>query len=147
MTYYEFFFKIAYSYQIKKYLVNSLWTISEFIQYITESAYVDFNIDSDSNIEIVESGQYNNINGRDPELAPHIEPLDVTIEEKYGNNYKNVAFYIRNKNTQTSTDNSNQNINLSLIHPDLLNDDDDNDDADDDDDDSIFNLIPSPQYI
>ena len=147
MPYYEFFFKLAYSNQIKKYIVNPLWSINEFITYIKESVYLDFNIDPDSNVEIVESGQYNNINGRDPELAPPIDPSHITIQEKYGNNYRNVAFYIRNKNTQTSRDNSESNITLSLIHPDLLNDKLDEDKLDEEENNPIFNLTPSPQYI
>ena len=45
------------------------------------------------NYEIVEAGQYNNENGRDPELAPAIKMSDTTtIGQKYVN-YS--GFYIR----------------------------------------------------
>jgi len=124
---------MAYSSQIAKYRVQSMWTINYFIKYILENSYIAFNIANGDEIEIVESGQYNNINSRDPELAPPIELSNTTIEEKYGSRYTDVAFYIRRKNSQSDKV-------LSLIHPqDLLDYD-----SIDEDDDNIFNLTPSP---
>ena len=46
-------------------------------------------------MHIVESGQFDNINGFDPELAPELVDSDMTIREKYLNISGQVAFYIR----------------------------------------------------
>jgi hypothetical protein len=69
-------------------------SITEFINYIKTKIRVDFDIDNNYAIEIVEAGQFNNENGRDAELAPALEYSDTSIREKF-NNYKQTAFYIR----------------------------------------------------
>jgi hypothetical protein len=69
-------------------------SITEFINYVKGKIRVDFDIDNNYAIEIVEAGQFNNENGRDAELAPALEYSVTTIREKF-NNYKQIAFYIR----------------------------------------------------
>jgi len=67
------------------------------IHYIKVSAYADFDIDKEAfpDLEVVESGQPNNVNGQHAELAPALEPSGMTIEEKYGGRYNQTAFYVR----------------------------------------------------
>jgi len=69
-------------------------SITEFINYVKRKIRVDFDIDNNYSIEIVEAGQFNNENGRDAELAPALEYSNISIREKF-NNYKQTAFYIR----------------------------------------------------
>jgi len=69
-------------------------SITEFINYVKGKIRVDFDIDNNYSIEIVEAGQFNNENGRDAELAPALEYSNTSIREKF-NNYKQTAFYIR----------------------------------------------------
>jgi hypothetical protein len=93
--YYEFDFKLVYTCQTKKYFVRPNITLSQFIDDIKMRARGDFNLQITEDIEIVEAGQYYNINGRDPELAPALQPSNVLLSEIYENTYKNIAFYIR----------------------------------------------------
>ena len=93
-------------------------SITEFINYIKRKIRVDFDIDNNYAIEIVEAGQFNNENGRDAELAPALEYSVTTIREKF-NNYKQTAFYIRpvmrrrlsleRPNTENDNENENEN--------------------------------------
>lgn len=92
---YEFYFKLAYTCQTKIYEVNPDILIKNFIEDIRYRARYDFNISDDEDIEIIEAGNPDNINGHDSELAPAIEASDYTIREIYGNTYRNTAFYIR----------------------------------------------------
>lgn len=47
-------------------------------------------------IEIVETGQVDNINGHDAELAPKINyPDEYSLRDIYRNKWKTTAFYIR----------------------------------------------------
>jgi hypothetical protein len=70
-------------------------SITQFIDDIKMRARGDFHLTDSEHIEIVEAGQYDNVNGRDPELAPALEPSNVLLSEIYENTYKNVTFYIR----------------------------------------------------
>jgi hypothetical protein len=85
-------------------------SITEFINYVKGKIRVDFDIDNNYAIEIVEAGQFNNENGRDAELAPALEYSVTTIREKF-NNYKQIAFYIRPVMRRR----------LSLEHPNMIN--------------------------
>ena len=92
----EFTFKLIYTDEVKKYSFDPNITIVNFIETIKHQVYNDFNIWKEYNIEIVETGQYNNINGRDPEEAPALIPdYNISLREKYGNINFNVSFYIR----------------------------------------------------
>lgn len=95
MSEYNIYFKMVYTCKTINYNIDSNMTIANFINYVKQKIRVDFNIDNNIGIEIVESGQFNNENGRDAELATALYSSDITIREKYGNNYKNLAFYIR----------------------------------------------------
>ena len=94
------YFKRVYTCKTQTYDINSNYTIAQLYNFITAKAYSDdFGINSNSyKIEIVEAGQFDNINGRDAELAPALDPnSDTTLRQKYGDNIKHKAFYIRPK--------------------------------------------------
>jgi hypothetical protein len=69
-------------------------SISEFLNYVKDKIRHDLGVDNNYEIEIVEAGQFDNVNGRDAEVAPALEHSDTTIREKF-NNYNQTAFYIR----------------------------------------------------
>ena len=94
MSTHSFYFKRVYTCQTINYDIDLDMSITEFINYIKTKIRVDFDIDNNYAIEIVEAGQFNNENGRDAELAPALEYSVTTIREKF-NNYKQTAFYIR----------------------------------------------------
>ena len=93
------YFKQVYTCKTQTYNIKSNYTITQLYNFITPKAYSDdFGIDSHYKIEIVEAGQFNNVNGRDAELAPALNPNSgITLRDKYGDNLKNKAFYIRLK--------------------------------------------------
>jgi hypothetical protein len=96
----DIYFKQVYTCKTQVYSVDCDYTIAQFYEFITAKAYSDdFGIDRNSyKIEIVEVGQFNNVNGRDAELAPALDPTSgITLRAKYGDSIKNVAFYIRPK--------------------------------------------------
>ena len=96
----ELYFKQVYTCKTQTYPVNINYTVAQLYEFITAKAYSDdFGINSNSyKIEIVEAGQFDNINGRDAELAPALDPnSDTTLRQKYGDNIKHKAFYIRPK--------------------------------------------------
>jgi hypothetical protein len=93
--YYEFYFKLAYTCQTKIYEVNPDMSIMDFISDIKNRVRTDFYLESTEEVEIVEAGNPDNINGHDAELAPALEASINTIREIYGNRHTNVAFYIR----------------------------------------------------
>ena len=94
-TPYEFYFKLAYTCETTTYLFNQCITITNFIGIVKRKVPSDFNIYSDENIEIVETGQYDNINGMDAEKAPALEHSDNTLEEMFGGRNSLPSFYIR----------------------------------------------------
>ena len=96
----ELYFKQVYTCKTKVYPINIHYTMAQLYEFITAKAFSDdFGINSNSyKIEIVETGQFDNVNGRDAELAPALNPnSDTTLREKYGDNIKHKAFYIRPK--------------------------------------------------
>ena len=90
---YVFNFKIVYTERTFQFSFHPNVTI----QYFTEFLEEEFShIEPNKTIEIVEAGQYHNINGRNPELAPKINYCETnTLEEVYGNRKNKTAFYIR----------------------------------------------------
>lgn len=89
---YTFYFKIAYTERTFYFSFNPDTTIKNFIESVENSMR---NIEP-NNIEIVETAQPNNINGRNAELAPKIDyHPDYTLRDVYGNRWRNTAFYIR----------------------------------------------------
>ena len=95
MSVHSFYFKVVYTCETINYDIDLDMSISDFINIVKNRARADFAINLNYTIEIVESGQSNNVNGRDAELAPALECSDTTIREKYGDNYKYIAFYVR----------------------------------------------------
>ena len=93
--YYTFYFKLAYTCQTKIYFVRPNITISQFIDDIKMRARGDFDLTDNEDIEIVIVGQYDNINGRDAELAPALQPSNTLLSEFYRNTLMNTSFYIR----------------------------------------------------
>ena len=96
--YYEFYVKLVYTCQTINFQANPNNTITQFIADLKNRASTDFNIVNTDDIEVVEAGQPHNVNGRDAEMAPILEPSPQTLRDKYGNNHSSVAFYIRAKN-------------------------------------------------
>lgn len=96
----EIYFKQVYTCKTQTYTININYTIRQFYEFITTKAYsVDFGINQNSyKIEIVEAGQFDNVNGHNAELSPALnQNEEVTLREKYGDNLKHKAFYIRPK--------------------------------------------------
>ena len=96
----ELYFKQVYTCKTKVYPINIHYTMAQLYEFITAKAFSDdFGINSNSyKIEIVEAGQYDNVNGRDAELAPALnQNEEMTLRQKYGDNIKHKAFYIRPK--------------------------------------------------
>lgn len=92
---YTFYFKIAYTERKCYYTFSSNTTIKNFIEKIKCNARNDFQIENYQIIEVVEAGNFNNLNGIAAELAPALEPSENTLFEIYGNNWKCKAFYLR----------------------------------------------------
>ena len=112
------YFKRVYTCKTQTYDINSNYTIAQLYNFITVKAYSDdFGIDRNSyKIEIVEAGQFNNVNGRDAELAPALDPTaGITLRDKYGDNLKNKAFYIRPKLFITIPENMTENEHAEMI--------------------------------
>ena len=96
----ELYFKQVYTCKTQTYPVNINYTVAQLYEFITAKAFSDdFGINSNSyKIEIVETGQFDNVNGRDAELAPALnQNEEITLRQKYGDNIKHKAFYIRPK--------------------------------------------------
>ena len=94
-TPYEFYFKLAYTCETITYVFNPCITITQFIILAIRKARTDFAINANDNVEIVETGQYDNINGIDAEKAPALEHSDTTLEERFGCRNSLPSFYIR----------------------------------------------------
>ena len=122
--YYTFYFKLAYTCQTKIYFVRPNITISQFIDDIKMRARGDFDLTDNEDIEIVIVGQYDNINGRDAELAPALQPSNTLLSEFYRNTLMNTSFYIRkisnNLNINIPINNDNVN-NIDMSVPRLTN--------------------------
>ena len=81
-------FKLVYTTNVKNYFVDKDWSLTEFIDTITNKVKNDMsNIDVNDNIDIIES--YKGENG----LA--IQRSNIKIHEKYGVSLQNLSFYIR----------------------------------------------------
>ncbi len=97
-TPYKIYFKVVYTSETATYLFNPAITIKTFIILSKRKARADFLSNGNNlnvEIEIVETGQCDNINGRDAEQAPALEPSDETLEERFGSRHILPSFYIR----------------------------------------------------
>ena len=93
-------FKIAYTHHTREYEFPHNTTIREMIELVVPRVYSDFphfNLDPIEypHISIVETGQRDNANGHDPELAPALQPSDQTLKARYEGRHEKVGFYIR----------------------------------------------------
>ena len=96
---YRFYFKVPYTETAFWIRFSPEDTISDLMAEVIDELQ-ERNLFRHENdvFELVEAGQYNNINGRDPELAPFIvHPFSSTLREIYGNKWKQTAFYARIK--------------------------------------------------
>ena len=96
---YNFNFKLAYSNKIMTMSFDSNINIDTFINRVSISAVEFFQLDDicvPDDILIIESGQPNNINGRDAELAPPINYSSMfTLKDIYEYRWRSTSFYIR----------------------------------------------------
>lgn len=92
---YNFYFKLVYTEQTFCHTFSPNISIKNFIESVKYNSIIDFQLENNSNIEIIESGQYNNINGRDAELAPALIPSNNTLRQIYRNRFNYISFYIR----------------------------------------------------
>ena len=83
-------FKLVYTSNTKEYSFEPTMSVTEFCTDVKSKAIVDFNL---LDLEIVECGQYDNVNGHSPELAPALQDSDTRIDHLY--NPQTTAFYIR----------------------------------------------------
>lgn len=88
---YTFYFKIVYTERSTNYSFDPDITISDFIFSAKIKLKNIFGLLWEEDvIEIVEAGQ--NLS----EIAPKLEPSELTLREVYGHKWKNTAFYLRN---------------------------------------------------
>ena len=66
-------FKEVFTTNVRNFHINPNWTMSQFIETISQHICREFNIEED-NLEIVESGQFN-LGGIPPEFAPVVPPV------------------------------------------------------------------------
>ena len=96
MVFPEFTFKFACTDVVIRYLFDTTKTMAEFINYIINNVYIDFDVRNDLIVEIVESGQ--NSNHYDSEMAPPLLPTSIKFKNFYENrNLNELSFYIRVK--------------------------------------------------
>jgi hypothetical protein len=94
--------KIAYTHHMCKFDFRMNTTMEDLINTIKKEAFERFDPFIDptpdkslfNDVLVIEAGQYNNINGPQPEVAPPMEPSSITIQEKYEGKYDQIIFYI-----------------------------------------------------
>ena len=92
---YTFYFKIVYTERTFYFSFNPDTTIKNFIESV-ENSMRNIEPNPYRDIEIIETAQPNNINGRNAESAPKINyHPDYTLRDVYGNRWRNTSFYIR----------------------------------------------------
>lgn len=68
---------------------HSHMKMDEFVRHVIEKSYLAFNIPHNKDIEVIETSTQN-------EAGEALDPNDtIMLRDKYANNYKYVAFYIR----------------------------------------------------
>lgn len=88
-------FKEIFTTRTLQFHVNPHFTITQFIETIRPQLATQFNINVDE-LDIVESGHYE-IDGP-PESAPALVPSNIKLCQRYGENLRNLAFYVRRRN-------------------------------------------------
>jgi hypothetical protein len=90
---YSFYFKVPYTEIATNIDILKEITLKNFIDEFNTNHFKSiFMIHENYYVELVECG--NNING-DAELAPALEPSELTLEEIYETRHNKVAFYVR----------------------------------------------------
>ena len=90
---YTFCFTIVYTDRIFNFTFEPETTIKNFIEYVSNRMR---EIEPNHSIEIIESGQYYNINGKDPEMAPKLNYCyEYTLRDVFRNRLRNTSFFIR----------------------------------------------------
>ena len=100
---YDFEFKMVNGAYSKKYTIEIYWTMKLFLDNIKQQIQQDFPLDhtqadgaiSWQKIDIVEAGQYDNVNGRNPELAPALENSEITLSDYFNKRLSTTSFYVR----------------------------------------------------
>lgn len=92
---FKLYVKKAFTTVTKTYSINVNAPLKEIMEYILNNAINDFQFESNYVKELVVAGQV--IPGVKSEEAPALEldNPDETFKQKFGNSYKNTAFYIR----------------------------------------------------
>ena len=93
MIYLIFDFKILYTNKTVSIIFDNELSICQFINKTLNICSEQLLID-DYNYEIVEAGQYDNINSPFPELAPAIISSQKSLKDVY-NNFREISFYLR----------------------------------------------------
>ena len=95
MSEHSFYFKLVYTDRTISYNISPDKTLTDFINLVKTRVRDDFTISNIYNIEIVPTGQQL-VEGQDAEAAAKLELSNYyTIRDIYGENYKNISFYIR----------------------------------------------------
>lgn len=87
-------FKQVFSSNTLRININPFISVNQLMNEIKPILERHFGINSDD-IEIVETGQYDN---SIPELAPALVPSFRELNDTWGGNLRNLAFYVRKKN-------------------------------------------------
>jgi hypothetical protein len=93
MIYLTFDFKILYTTKTVSISFDNELSICQFIQKTLQICSEQLLIEN-YNYEIVEAGQYDNINSPYPELAPAIISSQKSLKDVY-NNFREISFYLR----------------------------------------------------
>ena len=89
VTEYVFYFRVPHIDRNFYWTFGLNTTISQFISSIKGEL-------ENEHIDILETAQYGNLNGRDPELVSPIDyPESATLTDIFGERWKKTAFYIR----------------------------------------------------
>jgi hypothetical protein len=93
MIYLTFDFKILYTTKTVSISFDNELSVCQFIQKTLQICSEQLLIDN-YNYEIVEAGQYDNINSPYPELAPAIISSQKSLKDVYSN-FREISFYLR----------------------------------------------------
>ena len=95
MCEHSFYFKLAYTNKTICYNISPDKLLTDFINFVKTRVRDDFTIGNNFDIEIVPTSQ-KLLEGQDAEAAAKLELSNYyTIRDIYGENYKNISFYIR----------------------------------------------------
>jgi hypothetical protein len=92
----SYYFKFAYTTITNRYSFDTNISMADFIDLIKSKIYVDFDVNNELIVEIVEAGL--NTSNYESEMAPAVVSSDISFKNYYVNrNTENLAFYIRLK--------------------------------------------------